>query len=105
MEEKADKTFPEKGTDTAQQDVQVNEENVSEAAAQEDNGTGSNPLRSAFLVLAGGYLLYLAFGLRRAVTGMQGFERVIIIAAMIVFVLTGGFLVIKNIRAVLDSRS
>ncbi len=76
--------------------------NNDQASGAGDEAPAANPVRSAFLVLAGGYLIYLAFGLRTAAAGTQGFEKVTIIAAIIVFVLVGGFLIVKNIKAVLN---
>ena len=92
---------PDESTElTAQQDTSAPEE----AAPEEQKPDPHTQTHSAIMLLAGGYLLYLAYKLIQSLLSgsVQGAGPLIgIIAAVVAFIGFGGYLVIRNLRKLL----
>ncbi len=84
-----------------EKEKQVEEDERTEEGkrAKEDNST-----RGLLQILVGMYLLYTCWSLKDAASASHGKEKVLIIAAIILFAVSGVFLLGKNLRSMLKSK-
>ena len=83
----------------------MEEENRDMNREPEKEGTDGKRRSSALLqVLVGAYLLYTSWSLKDAAMTMQGKERVLIIAAIVIFTVSGIILLGKNLRSFAEKK-